>query len=122
MQSELIRTLQKANQEISSTVSRLSEEDIASVYKVLPPGVLSALDGKLARIAACLGQISPGQPNEPELQSALGEYLANLESLMTVLLRVQDILARQRDRLKKDLSQMNSARAWAEAFRATSSA
>ena len=122
MHSELISALQKANQEIGSLVSLLSGKDVASIYAALPPGELKNLNGKLARIAACLGQISPGQPNEPELQSALGEYLANLESLMTVLLRVQDILARQRDRLKKDLSQMNSARAWAEAFRATSSA
>ena len=122
MQSELISNLQKANQEISSTISRLSEEDVASVQKALPPAVLQALNGKLARIAVCLGRLSPGQPKEPELQSALGEYLANLESLMTVLIRVQDTLAKQRDQLKKDLAQMNSARSWVEAFRATSSA
>jgi hypothetical protein len=122
MQSELITALKKVNQEISHTVSRLSEKDVARIYTALPPGELQDLNGKLARIAACLGRLSPGQPKEPELQSALGEYLANLESLKTVLVRVQDTLARQRDQLRKDLAHMNSTRAWVEAFRATSTA
>jgi hypothetical protein len=122
MQSELISALQKVNQEIGRTLSRLSEKDVASIYTALPPGELQDLNGKLARIAACLGRLSPGQPKEPELQSALGEYLANLESLKTVLVRVQDTLAMQRDQLKKDLAHMNSARAWVEAFQSTSTA
>ena len=122
MQSQLISALQKVNQEISSTVSKLSEKDVASIYSALRPRELQDLNGKLARLAACLGRLFPGQPKEPELQSALGEYLANLESLKTVLVRVQDTLARQRDLLKKDLAHMNSTRAWVEAFRATSTA
>jgi hypothetical protein len=122
MQTELISALQKVNQEISSTVAKLSENGVASIYAALPPRELQDLNGKLARIAACLGRLSPGQPKEPELQSALGEYLANLESLKNVLVRVQDTLARQRDLLKKDLAHMNSTRAWVEAFRATSTA
>ena len=122
MQSELINALQKVNQEISLLVSRLRGKDAASIYTALPPGELQDLNGKLARIAARLGRLSPGQPKEPELQSALGEYLANIESLKTVLVRVQDALARQRDQLRKDLTHMNSTRAWVEAFRATSSA
>jgi len=122
MQSELIRTLQKANREISSTVTKLSEANVASVCQTLPPGELRALNGKLARIAARLVRLAPGRPKEPELQSALAEYLANLESLKTVLVGVQDTLSRQRDQLKKNLNHMNSARSWAEAFRASSSA
>ncbi len=122
MQSELISALQKANQEIGSTVSRLSGKDMASIYMALPPGELRNLNGKLAGIAAGLGRLSPGQPKDPKLQSALGEYLANLESLKTVLVRFQDSLARQRDELKKDLAHMNSTRDWVQAFRATSSA
>ena len=122
MQSELISALQNVNQEISHTVSRLSEEDVASIYTALPPRQLQDLNGQLARIVACLGRLAPGQPKEPELQSALGEYLANLESLRTVLVRVQDTLATQRDQLKNDLTHMNSRRDWLEAFRATSNA
>jgi len=120
MHSDLITTLQKANQEISRTVSRLSEADIASIYAALPPGELQSLNGELARIAARLGQLSAGQPKEAALESALSEYLTNLESLKAVLATVQDRLAKQRDQLRNELAHMNSARAWVEAFRAAS--
>ena len=121
MQSDLIIALRNTNQEIRSTISKLSETNVASIHAALPPGELQALNGKLSRIAAGLGQLSAGQNREVALASALGEYLTNLESLKTVLANVQDTLAKQRDQLKKDLSHMNSARAWVEAFRATSS-
>ncbi len=122
MQSELITALQNTNREIRSTVSRLLETNVASIYAALPPGELLALNWKLARIAAGLGQLPAGHNREAALVSELGEYLSNLDSLKTVLASVQDTLAKQRDQLKKDLSHMNSARAWVEAFRATSSA
>jgi len=122
MQSELITALRNTNQEIKSTVSKLSAPDAASIYAVLPPGELQALNGRLARIAAGLGQLPASQHREAALVSALGEYLSNLASLKTVLTSVQDTLAKQRDQLRKDLSHMNSARAWVEAYRATSSA
>ena len=122
MSSELITALRNTNQVIKSTVSKLSETDAASIYAALPPGELQALNGKLARIAAGIGRLPAGQRREPALVSLLGEYFSNLESLKTVLTKVQDTLAQQRDQLKKDLSHMNSARAWVEAFRATSSA
>ena len=122
MQSELITAVQNTNQEIRSTVSKLSETNVASIYAALPPGELQALNGKLARIAAGLRQLPAGQHRETALVSALGDYLSNLDSLKTVLARVQDTLVKHRDHLKKDLSHMNSARAWVEAFRATSSA
>jgi len=122
MQSELISDLQKANQEIRSTVGQLSATDVASIYAALLPGELQALNGKLMHIAARLGQLPPGQPKVAALQSALGEYLSNLESLRGVLVRVQDLLAKQRDQLKNDLAHLNSTRAWVEAFRTTSTA
>jgi len=122
MQSELIAALQSTNQEIRSTVSRLSETNVASLHAAFPPGELQALNARLSRMAARLGQLPAGQHREAALVSALGEYLSNLDSLKTVLARVQVTLAKQRDHLKKDLSHMNSARAWVEAFRATSSA
>jgi hypothetical protein len=122
MQSELITALQSTNQEIRSTVSRLSETNVASLYAAFPPGELQALNGRLARMAARLGQLPADQHREAAPVSALREYLSNLDSLKTVLARVQVTLAKQRDHLKKDLSHMNSARAWVEAFRATSSA
>jgi len=121
MQSDLIAALQNTNQDIRSTVSKLSETGVASIYAALPPGELDALDGKLARIAAGISQLPAGQRREAALASALGEYLTNLDSLKTVLACVQDTLAKQRDKLKEDLSHTNSARAWVEAFRATSS-
>ena len=96
--------------------------NVDSIYAALPPGELQALNGKLTRIAAELGQLPAGQHRQAALVSALREYLFNLESLKTVLASVQGTLAMQRDRLKKNLSHMNSARAWVEAFRATSSA
>ena len=122
MQSELITVLRNTNQEIRSAISKLAETNVASIYTAFPPGELQALNGKLGRIAAGLGRLPAGQHSEAALVSALGEYLSNLESLKTVLASVQSTLAKQRDQLKKDLSHMHSARAWAETFRATSSA
>jgi len=122
MQSEMITALQSANQEIRSTISSLTEANAASIYAALPPGELQALNGRLARMAARLGQLPAGQPREAALVSALGEYLSNLETLKIVLTSVQSILAKKRDQLKDDLSHMSSTRAWVEAFRATSAA
>jgi cell division protein ZapA (FtsZ GTPase activity inhibitor) len=122
MQSELIHTLHQANHEIRSTVSKLSEPNVAAIYTALPPADLQSLNLKLARVAARLRQLAPGRPKEAALESALNEYLANLESLKTALGTVQDTLNKQRDHLRKEFAHMNSARAWVEAFRAVSSA
>ena len=118
MPSELISTLQQANQEIRSTVSKLAEPNVAAIYATLPPAGLQSLNQKLARVAARLGQLSPDRRKEAAVESALREYLANLESLKTALIKVQDTLAKQRELLRKDLVHINSARAWADAFRA----
>lgn len=122
METELIITLQEANQEIQGWVSKLSRKNGDPNYAALPPGELRALNGKLASVARRLVNLSPGQPKPEALQRALGEYLASLESLKAVLGKVEEVLSKHRDRLKKDLAQTNSARAWVEAYRATNPA
>jgi hypothetical protein len=52
-------------------------------------------------------------------QDVISEYIDNLEKLKGVLGRAMDSLGKRRDRLKKDLEHLNSARAWVETFRAT---
>jgi DNA repair exonuclease SbcCD ATPase subunit len=119
MQSELIVTLQEANREIRGLVSKLSENSVEANNAALSPGELQALSRKLAQVAKRLDLVSPAQPKQEALQAVISEYVDNLEKLKAVLGRVQNSLGKQRDRLKKDFEHLNSARAWAETFRAT---
>lgn len=121
MESELISTLQEANQEIRSAILKWSETNVGAKHAAFPPGELQALSGKLAQVARRLRHLSPDQPKAEALQVAIGEYVSNLESLNTVLAGVQEALRKQRDHLKRDLAHTHSARAWMEAFRATHS-
>ena len=122
MQSELISALQQANEEIRSTVSKLAEPNGAAICATLPRAALQSLNQKLARVAARLGQLTAERRRDAGLELELSEYVANLESLKQALATVQDTLTKERDRLRKDLTHKNSARAWVEAFRAARSA
>jgi len=84
---------------------------------VLRPGELQALTRKLARVPKQLWRVSPGGPEDIVLNAALSEYAGNLQALKTVLAKFQDSLVKRRDRLKKDLENMNLARAWARTLR-----
>jgi DNA repair exonuclease SbcCD ATPase subunit len=119
MPSELIVALQEANREIRVLVSKLSENSAGASNAALASGELEALSRKLARAGQLLGRVSPAQPEREAQQAALSEYAGNLETLKGVLGKFQESLGRQLDRLKKDFEQLNSARAWVKAFRAT---
>ena len=121
MPSELIIAVEDANREIRRLLSNLSASEVGTHNALLPPDELQALSRKLARVAQRLGSFPPSQPREEPSQAAIGEYAANLETLKRVLERTQGSLAKKRDRLKKDFEHINSARAWAEAYRATHS-
>lgn len=119
MQSEVIDLLGEANREIKALVSKLSRNKLETDNAAIPPGELQALSRKLAQVATMLGEVSPCQREEVTLKAAIDQYVANLETLKTGLGKVQDSLGKQRDRIKKDFKQLNSARAWVETYRAT---
>jgi Lon protease-like protein len=119
MPSELIVAVEDANREIRRLLANVSATGVETHNAVLPPDELRALSRKLARVAQRLCSFPPSQPKEEPSQAAIGEYVGNLETLKRVLERVQDSLAKKRDRLKKEFEHINSARAWAEAYRAT---
>jgi DNA repair exonuclease SbcCD ATPase subunit len=119
MQSELIAVLGETNRAIRGLVSRLSEKSVETGRATLSSSELKALSQKLARVAKLLEQVSPTRPKEHALQALLNEYVDNLTKLKAVLERAKDTLGKHRDRLRKDLEQLNSAKAWVEAFRTT---
>jgi predicted nucleic acid-binding Zn-ribbon protein len=118
MQSEVIRLLGETNREIKALISKLSRTQSAD-STAISQGQLRALSRKLAQVARRLGGVSPSEREEVTLKAAIDQYIDNLKTLKTVLENVQDSLGKQRDRLKKDFGHLNSARAWAETFRAT---
>jgi len=119
MPSELIIAVEEANQEIRMLIAKLSATTVETNNAVLPPGELQTLSRRIACVAQQLTCVSPAQPKEEAFHAAISAYAVNLETLKRVLGRVQDSLGKKRERLKKDLEHMNSARAWAEAYRAT---
>jgi chromosome segregation ATPase len=119
MQSELTALLEEANRAIRGLVSRRSENSGQAGPITLSSSELKALSQKLAQVAKLLPQVSPTQPKEQTLQAVLSEYVDNLEKLKGVLGGAMDSLGKQRERLKKNLAHLNSARAWVAAFRAT---
>jgi len=119
MPSELIVVVEDANREIRRLLADLYAADFVTHNAVLVPDVLQALSRKLECVAQRLASFPPSRPREEPSQAALGEYVGNLETLRRVLEKVQDSLARKRARLKRDFERINSARAWAEAYRAT---
>ena len=119
MHSELIVAMREASREIGELVTKLSENSVEGSHAALPPGELQALCRKLAQVAKRLDLVSPSQPKDQALQAAINDYVDNLETLRGLLITVQDTLGKRRDRLKKDFERLNSARAWAESFRAT---
>ena len=117
MQSELICAVREVSEDIRGVVSKLSGRSGEAGNAVLRPGELQALTRKLARVPEQLGRVSPGQPEDTALRAALSEYATNLETLKTVLAKLQDLLVKRRDRLKKDLENTNLARAWVRTLR-----
>jgi DNA repair exonuclease SbcCD ATPase subunit len=120
MQPKLIVFLEEINREIGGLVSKLSEDRLEGNTAVVAPGELKVLAEKLAQVAKLLDQVPPAQPKQEGLQAVINEYTGNLETLKGLLTKVQDSLSKRRDRLKKDLQQLKSARGWVETFRATS--
>ena len=119
MPSELIAEMEEASRAMRGLVSRLSESAAEARQDTLSSGELKALSQKLAQVAKLLDHVSPTQPKEPALQAVLSAYVDNLEKLRGVLGRAMDALGKRRERLRKDLEHLNSAKAWVEAFRAT---
>jgi hypothetical protein len=119
MPTELIVAMEDANREIRRFVGKLSGTDVEFYKAALPPVELQALSRKLGRVAQQLGRVPPVHQKEAALQAAISVYVGNLETLKKVLERVRDSLGKKRDRLKKDFEHISSARAWAEACRAT---
>jgi chromosome segregation ATPase len=120
MQSELIAAMEEANRAIRGLVSRLSENSTEADQASFSSSELKTLPQKLAQVAKLLDRVSPTQSKERELQAVLSEYVNNLEKLKGVLGRAMESLGKHRNRLRKNLEHLNSARAWAETFRATS--
>jgi chaperonin cofactor prefoldin len=118
MQSELVAVLAEANRAITSVVTRWSENS-AGPEANLSSTELEALSQKLTQVAKLLGQVLPTPSKEQALQTAISEYVDNLEKLKAVLGRAMDVLGKRRDRLKKNLENLNSAQAWVKTFRAT---
>jgi DNA repair exonuclease SbcCD ATPase subunit len=119
MQPKLIVFLEELNREIGGLVSKLSENSLEGDTAVVAPGKLKVLAEELAQVAKLLDQVPPAQPKQEGLQAVINEYTGNLETLKGLLTKVQDSLSKRRDRLTKDLQQLNSARGWVETFRAT---
>jgi hypothetical protein len=119
MQSELIAGLEEANRAIRGLVSRLTEKSAEADPAALSSRELIALSQKLAQVAKLLEQVSPTQSKEYPLPAVLSEYVDNLEKLKGVLGEAMHALEKHRDRLKKNLEHLNSARAWVETFRTT---
>jgi len=119
MPSDLIIAMEEASREIRKLIAKVSATHVETNNAALPPGELQVLSRRLAQVAQQLACVSPAQPREEAFQAAISAYVVNLEALKRVLGKVQDSLGKKRDRLKKDLEHMNSARAWAEAYRAT---
>jgi chromosome segregation ATPase len=111
--------MKEANHAIRGLVSRLSKNSAPVDQAALSSSELKALSQKLEQVAKLLGQVSPTQSKEQALQAVLSEYVDNLEKLKSVLGGAMDSLGKHRDRLKKNLEHLNSARAWVETFRAT---
>jgi len=119
MQSQFVAVLGEANRAISALVSRLCGNSAGAEAVDLSTRELKALSQKLTQVAKLLGQASPAPSEEPTLQAALREYVDNLQKLRAVLGTAMDSLGKRRDRVRKNLEHLNSARAWAETFRAT---
>jgi len=119
MQSQLVAVLGEANRAISAAVSRLCDNCAGGEVVNLSTSELKTLSQKLTQVAKLLGRASPTPSEEPTLQTALREYVDNLQKLKAVLGTAMDSLGKRRDRVRKNLEHLNSARAWAETFRAT---
>jgi chromosome segregation ATPase len=111
--------MEEANRAIRGLLSRLSESSAEADSATLSSSELKALSRKLAQVAKLLVRVPPAQSKEQALQAVLSEYVDNLEKLKGVLGGAMDSLGKHRDRLKKNLEHLNSARAWVETFRAT---
>jgi len=105
--------LRQVNRNLGAKLERLRSCQTAGTASLRD---FSGLRTEILQAAACLRRSDPGlEWNDPELNSEITQFRANLQQLAEILPLVQLRLRVRRERLQVALDHLQAVRGWADA-------